>query len=990
MAQSEQIGLNVNKRASGSKCAHTMSDGNRDPAAKNAESGTMIVPTLSLDELSRCRGQLLGGGAFGKVYAINGFPDLAVKEIYLNGQPDRLVEITKFELEAVSRFSHPGVLKYHQVIEDGDFFYVVMDRYDGDLNKFITDHKSVQKPIPRGLMLSIVRQLADALAYVHAPYKVNEKGDVLPGIVHRDLKPANVLMNRDGDRVVIADFGLCKDAQHDGNTLAGTLLYMAPEAFIHRKTSRASDIWALGVIIYELVTLELPSFSRYCNLEDAKEFFVDGWKHDLSPVKDEFTRTILEKIFVLDPIERPTAGEVRAFLWALNASPGGHGPYTAAGEIALKDANARISALERERNIMSVEIDALKKELNTKSTKIDALEKQFTRIAEALEENARRRETEMDQQLAQVRTEADQHKKELDEALDAANDEIASLEEELATKSAKVDVFEQQLADAINKSDKLYQLVLMKDSSWTSLMCAAFIGDVELARSHLSDKDEKNSKGETALILAARAGHADVVELLDPTDWNRVTALMRAADRNDTEAVKALIPLQKGRKMIGDVTINEWQISRGTALMMAATRGYVEVVRLLMEHEGSLKGKNGMTALMGAAWRGHAECDKLLLEKEGGIQRSDGWTALMLAAQKGHKKAVEVLLEHEKGLKDTEGITAFTHALKNRYTDIALLLREYEAPSWTLLMCAAATGDIETAKQHLSDKDKKNSDGDTALIIAARAEHADIVEFLDPTDKNGITALMRAVIEGNIEMVELLAPLQKEMRNNEGYTALTIAAMEGRADIVELLDPTDRDGVTALMRAAERGDVEAVRALIPLQGGERMRGNNSMNRRCMLEGTALMIAADRGHIEVVRLLVEHEGDMRDNCDQTALMFAAQGGHTECVRLLVEKEGGIRDDLCNTALMWAAKYGHTECVKLLLEKEGGMRTAGIWGSSETALVMAARGGHTECVKLLAEKEKEISTVIAALDIARRKGHTEIVSILSGLRPHSLVH
>ena len=77
-------------------------------------------------------------------------------------------------------------------------------------------------------MFSILGQLADALAYVHAPYKVNEKGDVLPSIVHRDLKPADVLISKDGERVAIADFGLCKDAQHDGNTLAGSPPYMAP------------------------------------------------------------------------------------------------------------------------------------------------------------------------------------------------------------------------------------------------------------------------------------------------------------------------------------------------------------------------------------------------------------------------------------------------------------------------------------------------------------------------------------------------------------------------------------------------------------------------------------------------------------------------------------------------------------------------------------------------------------------------------------------
>ena len=296
-----------------------MSDGNSAPTAENTESGTSGIPTFSLDELNKCKGNMLGKGAFGVVHAVKDHPTLAVKEIYLSGQPNRLVEITKFELEAVSRFSHPGVLKYHQVIEDGDFFYVVMDRYHEDLKEFIAKYRKTQKLIPRKSMLSIVRQLADALAYVHNPAKVDANANTLPAIVHRDLKPANILMNKDGERVVIAGFGVCKDAQHDGSTLAGTPGYMAPETLLSNKTSRASDIWALGVITYELATLKLPSFSRQWKPEDTKEYFVDGWKPDLSDVKDDFIRGILERIFVLDPEKRPAAEDLSGMVSAAGA-----------------------------------------------------------------------------------------------------------------------------------------------------------------------------------------------------------------------------------------------------------------------------------------------------------------------------------------------------------------------------------------------------------------------------------------------------------------------------------------------------------------------------------------------------------------------------------------------------------------------------------------------------------------------------------------------
>ena len=560
------------------------------------------APTFSLDELNRCKGVMLGGGAFGKVYAINGFPGLAVKEIWLKGQPDRLVEITKFELEALSQFSHPGVLKYHQVIEDGDFFYVVMDRYDRDLQHFIADHARTRRSIPRELMLSIVRQLADALAYVHNPAKVDANGNLLPAVVHRDLKPANVLMSRDGERIVLADFGLCKDVLRNGRTFAGSPAYMAPEVFIHRKTSRASDIWALGVITYELAALDLPSFSRKWEPEDAEKYFVPEWKPDLSPVKDDFIKGILEKIFVLDPEERPTAGELRAFLWALNASDTEAKLHISELEAALKDAHTKNISLE--------------------------------------------------------------------EGLQTRLTEINSLKDTVATQAAELNFLRESL-----------KKLAAQDPSWTPLMCAAAAGDIEAVKKHLSKKGKKDNRKDMALVLAARAGHKDVVELLDPTDKNGVTALMRAADRNDVEAVRALIPLQKGKKMMGDVTINGWAIHGGTALMIAAACGHAEAVRLLVEHEGGMQDADGRTALMWAARADHPGCVGLLLEREGGMQDSYGWTALMWAAYKGHTECARLLAEKEKDMKTTRrwcgcppGTTALDIARWKGHTAIASIL----------------------------------------------------------------------------------------------------------------------------------------------------------------------------------------------------------------------------------------------------------------------------------------------------------------------------
>ena len=788
---------------------------NYEPAAKNAENGTSDALIFNLDGLKKHKGKLLGGGAFGEVYAIDGFPDLAVKEIEIIDRDKKRTEFIKRELDTISKLSHPNIVKCHQVIEGDSFFYIVMDRYDGDLQHFIAKYRKDNEPIPRESILSIVRQLVDALVYVHAPYKVNENGDVLPGIVHRDLKPANILMSKDGKRIALTDFGLCKNTTHSGETFAGTPPYMAPEVFIHQKTSRASDIWALGVIIYELVTLKLPSFSHHWKPKDAEKVFVPEWKPDLSAVEDDFTRTILEKIFVLSPDERPTARDLRE----------------------------RVSP-----SISSTEMLRLR---------IASLEEMLDARLELLESSLR-----------------------------AKTDEIGSLREALANNSTKISTLETTIAAQAAEMDDLKK---------------------ELETLKLINKHDEQ---------ASRAGKALALEAVDNSG---VTALMKAAMRNDVKAAWARLTEQK------DLRDNNGK----TALMHAAESGSTDVLRILLEHEKGIRDNQSHNALYWALKSGHTEAAKIVIPHEDPTDEN-GVTALMRAAERGDVEMVKLLIPIQKEMRDKDGDTAFVHALKSTHADIATVLRKHEAPSWTPLMCAAFTGDIEIAKNHLSDKDKKNSDGETALMIAARA---------------------------------------------------------GRGDIMELLDPTDKAGVTALMRAAEEGDVEAVKAFIPLQKKREAVGRVFINGWSIHGGTALMRAVRSGRVEVVKLLVEHEGGMQESDEgKTALMWATYNNHPECFRLLLEKESGMRDKDGRTALTYAAENGHLKYVKLLLEKEAGMQDK----NGMTALMYAAYSNKLDCVKLLAEKEKDIKTTrtwsglppgSTALDIAKRMNYTEIVSILS---------
>ena len=453
------------------------------------------------------------------------------------------------------------------------------------------------------------------------------------------------------------------------------------------------------------------------------------------------------------------------------------------------------------------------------STKLNRQREQI----KVLEESIRQQEAEMDQQ----REETERRQKKLDEALKGANNEIASLEKELATKSTRVDTLEQQLADAIKKSDKLNQLVLVKDSSWTPLMCAAFLGDIETAKQHLSDKDKKNNKGETAMILAARAGHENIVELLDPTDENGVTALMRAAERGDVEAVKALIPLHKG-KTARYVKINGWKIYEGTALIIAAVCGHTEMVKLLVKYENGIKDEDGRTALVHAARNGHREIAELLMEHEKDVT---GWTMLMCATVLGD---VEMVSQHlgKRGQKDKRGWTALIFAAEYGRDDAVRLLMKYESgvSSWTNLIYAAYLGDINAVRDNLHEKGCK-----------------DII---------GMTALMWAAYRGRREVVRILVEEEGGMQRNDGWTALMWAARENKADCIRVLLDKEagmqaENGWTALMFAAYNGHSECARLLARKEKG--MKTTHEWNGYPS-GTTALDIAKREGHTEIVSIL----------------------------------------------------------------------------------------------------------------------------------------
>jgi serine/threonine protein kinase len=202
----------------------------------------------------------LGSGGMGEVYLAE---DLRLKRrVALKILPpyfasDSRLQRFQREARAASALNHPNILTIHEVGESDDAKFIATEFIDGDtLRELIARQQLTLEDV-----LDITRQVASALAVAHAA-----------GIIHRDIKPENIMRRTDGI-VKILDFGVAKlmepqsylsaternDAlQTETGVIVGTVAYMSPEQARGLSVDERSDIWSLGVVLYEMLTRSLP------------------------------------------------------------------------------------------------------------------------------------------------------------------------------------------------------------------------------------------------------------------------------------------------------------------------------------------------------------------------------------------------------------------------------------------------------------------------------------------------------------------------------------------------------------------------------------------------------------------------------------------------------------------------------------------------------------------------------------------------------------
>ena len=195
--------------------------------------------------------KLIGGGGMANVYLARDMileRDVAIKILRLDYANDEQF-IRRFHREAQSAtsLSHPNIVNIYDVGEEDDIYYIVMEYVEGETLKEYIKHRH---PLPVETAVDIMKQLAAAVRHAHQN-----------NIIHRDIKPQNILIDKRGN-VKITDFGiataLTATTITDTNSVLGSVHYISPEQIKGSQATKKSDIYSLGIVMFELLTGRLP------------------------------------------------------------------------------------------------------------------------------------------------------------------------------------------------------------------------------------------------------------------------------------------------------------------------------------------------------------------------------------------------------------------------------------------------------------------------------------------------------------------------------------------------------------------------------------------------------------------------------------------------------------------------------------------------------------------------------------------------------------
>jgi serine/threonine protein kinase/ankyrin repeat protein len=610
------------------------------------------------------------------------------------------------EASVAGRIYHPSIVTVHQLGEEGDNVFIVMEFVEGSSLERLLGHNPT---LDRGWVLDILAQVAVALDYAHKC-----------GVVHRDIKPANILVRADG-RVKIADFGIAKltAGATSGMTAAGVSIgspaYMSPEQIQASEVDGRSDQFALATIAFQMLAGRMPfkgttAHTLMFQIVTADPFDPQPGDLPLSPA----LRSVLARALAKKPQDR--FPDCASFIQELtNAAGGGPSLSTTstlqAGPPVAK-ANKSWLFAPIAGGLLTVGLIAAGIYYYTHwrccspaPLPLAAVEPTPTPTPEPTPVPT----------PAPVKA-ASEPKPRPPVAKEPIPTPVISLLD--AVKYGKVEAAKSLLANGANVNEK------DTDGS-TPLMIAAggtaYLADglpvVELLVNARASLEAQDSKGRTALHRAVAEGHTAVVHFLLESgalvnkkttegatplfyavQFGRLPALQLLIERHaqlnlaDASGTTPLMIASEGNTPMVEALLAagaqvDSKDSRGrTALHRASAEPKPEAVRLLLEHSAkpNERAKDGSTPLIQAVTFGRAAVAQVLIDHGADVNLADSNenTPLMIAAEKSAyikdpAHFVKLLLDHgaKRAMKDSRGRTAWQRASESQNTAAAALLK---------------------------------------------------------------------------------------------------------------------------------------------------------------------------------------------------------------------------------------------------------------------------------------------------------------------------
>lgn len=248
--------------------------------------------------------KLLGEGSFGKAYLAEVEGDekkYVIKQVMMDGLTEQEKKETFNEAAILKRLDHPNIIKFKEVFiqrKPKEALNIVTEFADGgDLGQKIESQN--KQPFKESQILDYITQICLALQHLHKKK-----------IIHRDLKSGNVFLMQSGI-VKLGDFGISKglrNSQEKAKTMVGTPYYLAPEIINGQQYDAKCDIWALGILLYELMTFKMPFNAVSLPLLSIK-INRGVYKPPPSTYSNEI-KDLLKKCLTIEPDKRPSIDEI--------------------------------------------------------------------------------------------------------------------------------------------------------------------------------------------------------------------------------------------------------------------------------------------------------------------------------------------------------------------------------------------------------------------------------------------------------------------------------------------------------------------------------------------------------------------------------------------------------------------------------------------------------------------------------------------------------